>query len=61
MITPSVFFYSLLVDRQKRRNEVLANELLGKGRRASTPSNDLRKLGPGPGGSLASRIGVTKV
>lgn len=46
-------------DRQKKRNEELANQLLGKGRRSSTPSNGIRK--PGAGGSLASRIGVTKV
>ncbi|KAL8861491.1 MAG: hypothetical protein Q9178_002015, partial [Gyalolechia marmorata] len=45
-------------DRQKRRNEVLANELLGKGRRASTPTDGLRKSGSG--GGLASRIGITK-
>ncbi|KAL8790786.1 MAG: hypothetical protein Q9213_000410 [Squamulea squamosa] len=46
------------LDRQKRRNEELANELLGKGRRASTSTNGVRK--PGSGGSLASRIGITK-
>ncbi|KAL8640394.1 MAG: hypothetical protein Q9228_002681 [Teloschistes exilis] len=52
-------FDSLLqADRQKRRNEALANELLGKGRRSSTPNNGVRK--PGPGASLASRITGTK-
>ncbi|KAL8723747.1 MAG: hypothetical protein Q9225_000042 [Loekoesia sp. 1 TL-2023] len=49
----------LQADRQKKRNEELANQLLGKGRRSSTPSNGIRK--PGAGGSLASRISVTKV
>ncbi|KAL8692454.1 MAG: hypothetical protein Q9218_002522 [Villophora microphyllina] len=48
----------LQADRQKRRNETRANELLGKGRRSSTPSNGVRK--PGAGASLASRIGGTK-
>ncbi|KAL9027678.1 MAG: hypothetical protein Q9196_003833 [Gyalolechia fulgens] len=43
-------------DRQKRKNEQLANQLLGKGRRPSTPSNGIRK--PGGGGSLANRIGI---
>ncbi|KAL8813566.1 MAG: hypothetical protein Q9200_000175 [Gallowayella weberi] len=46
----------LQADRQKRRNEDLANVLLGKGRRASTPSNGIRK--PAAGGSLAGRIGA---
>ncbi|KAL4764830.1 uncharacterized protein BDW70DRAFT_128922 [Aspergillus foveolatus] len=47
--------------RQKKKNEELANQILGKNRRASAPGS-----GPGkaqnatPGGSLASRIGVTK-
>ncbi|KAL6238669.1 hypothetical protein BDW75DRAFT_200691 [Aspergillus navahoensis] len=47
--------------RQKKKNEELANQILGKNRRASAPGT-----GPGkaqnatPGGSLASRIGVTK-
>ncbi|KAL8951617.1 MAG: hypothetical protein Q9222_002417 [Ikaeria aurantiellina] len=47
----------LQADRQKRKNEALANALLGKGRRASTPSNGIRKSGPGA--SLASRIGAS--
>ncbi|KAL4975831.1 hypothetical protein BDW66DRAFT_136414 [Aspergillus desertorum] len=47
--------------RQKKKNEELANQILGKNRRASAPGS-----GPGKaqnatlGGSLASRIGVTK-
>ncbi|KAL8728346.1 MAG: hypothetical protein Q9166_005489 [cf. Caloplaca sp. 2 TL-2023] len=49
----------LRADRQKRKNEELANQLLGKGRRASTPSNGIRK--PAVRGNLASRIGVTNV
>ncbi|KAI4176283.1 MAG: hypothetical protein LQ343_001021 [Gyalolechia ehrenbergii] len=44
----------LQADRQKRKNEQLANQLLGNGRRSSTPSNGIRKSGAG--GSLASRI-----
>ena len=48
-------------DRQRRRNEALANEIFGKGRRASAPGPGVgnRKTPSGP--SLASRIGVAKV
>lgn len=49
----------MLVDRLRRKNEALAQEIFGKGRRASTPSNGNRKSGNGP--SLASRIGISKV
>lgn len=51
----------LRTDRQRRKNEALANEILGKGRRASAPGSGLgnRKQPSGP--SLASRIGVAKV
>jgi len=46
-------------DRLRRKNEALANEILGKGRRASTPATTgKRKQGTGP--SLASRVGITK-
>ena len=48
-----------MVDRLRRKNEALAQEIFGKGRRASTPSNGNRKAGSGP--TLASRIGVAKV
>jgi len=46
-------------DRQRRKNEALAQQIFGKNRRASTPSNGVRKPGTGP--SLASRVGITKV
>lgn len=46
-------------DRQRRKNEALANEIFGRGRRASIPSNGNRKLGLGS--SLASRVGIAKV
>ena len=49
-------------DRQRRRNEALANEIMGKDRRASTPGAGAnRRAMTGPGASLASRVGVTKV
>lgn len=44
----------LQADRQKRKHEQLANQLLGKGRRSSTPSNGVRKAGTA--GNLANRI-----
>lgn len=47
-----------LIGRKKRKAEELAQQILGKNRRSNTP------LGPkktAPGGSLASRVGVTKV
>ncbi|KAL1967050.1 hypothetical protein VTN77DRAFT_3574 [Rasamsonia byssochlamydoides] len=48
-------------DRQKRKNEALANEILVKNRRASAPGSGVgnRKQAAAPG-SLASRIGVAK-
>lgn len=49
----------IVEDRQRRKNEALAQEILGRTRRASTPSNGVRKPGSGP--SLASRIGISKV
>ncbi|MCJ1390500.1 hypothetical protein MMC18_003360 [Xylographa bjoerkii] len=47
-------------DRLRRKNEALANEIFGKGRRASTPATTGKRK-PGTGASLASRVGVTKV
>lgn len=46
-------------DRQRRKNEALAQQIFGKNRRASTPSDGVRKAGTGP--SLASRVGIVKV
>ncbi|KAL4889376.1 DUF185-domain-containing protein [Aspergillus ambiguus] len=48
-------------DRQKRKNEDLANKILGKNRRASAPgAGAANKAQNATSGSLASRIGVTK-
>lgn len=46
--------------RQKRRNEQLAQDIFGKNRRSSAPATGNIKKAP-LGGSLASRVGVTKV
>lgn len=47
--------------RQKKKNEELANQLLGKNRRASAPGAGVRKKPQNATpGSLASRIGVAK-
>ena len=48
-------------DRERRKNEALANEIFGRGRKSAQGANEPkgRKLGIGP--SLASRVGVTKV
>ena len=46
-------------DRQRRKNEALAQQIFGKNRKASTPSIGVRKPGTGP--SLASRVGIAKV
>jgi hypothetical protein len=49
-------------DRQKRKNEALANEILGKNRRASAPgAGVVSKKQTAASGSLASRIGIAKV
>ena len=48
-------------DRQKKKNEALASEIFGKGRRASAPSATLGARKSGVGGSLASRMGAKKV
>ncbi|OCL03804.1 hypothetical protein AOQ84DRAFT_381250 [Glonium stellatum] len=49
-------------DRKRRKNEALANEIFGKGRKASAPGagvpNIRKNTGSAP--SLASRMGVTK-
>ena len=45
-------------DRQRRKNEVLAQQIFGKNRRSNTPSNAARTPGSSP--SLASRVGITK-
>ena len=50
----------LLQGRQKRKNEQLAQDIFGKNRRQSAPAAGNTKKGP-IGGSLASRVGVTKV
>ena len=49
------------LDRQRRKNEALAQEIFGRGRRATGPgaAQGPRKLGTGP--SLASRVGIAKV
>jgi hypothetical protein len=46
--------------RQKRKNEQLAQDIFGKNRRQSAPAAGNTKKAP-IGGSLASRVGVTKV
>ncbi|KAI9872604.1 MAG: hypothetical protein M1830_001421 [Pleopsidium flavum] len=47
-------------DRQRRKNEALANEIFGKGRRASAPGSGIRNRKAPSGPSLASRIGIAK-
>ncbi|KAE8316869.1 S-adenosyl-L-methionine-dependent methyltransferase [Aspergillus transmontanensis] len=47
-------------DRQKRKNEELANSILGKNRRSSAPGAGNNKAQNATQGSLASRIGVAK-
>ncbi|MCJ1321904.1 hypothetical protein MMC15_007249 [Xylographa vitiligo] len=46
-------------DRLRRKNEALANEIFGKGRRASTPATTGKRKPGIP--SLASRVGITKL
>lgn len=54
---------SQLAGRERKKNEALAAKVFGKGRRNSAPgavaSGGRGK--PGPGQSLASRVGVQKV
>jgi len=47
-------------DRQRRKNEALAQEIFSKGRRSSAPGAGMINRKPGTGPSLASRVGVTK-
>jgi len=46
-------------DRQRRKNEALANEIFSKNRRQSAPAGGA-KIKHGTGPSLASRVGVAK-
>lgn len=46
-------------DRQRKKNEALASEIFGRGRKNVLSHNGSRKIGSGP--SLASRVGITKV
>ncbi|MCJ1370946.1 hypothetical protein MMC20_002160 [Loxospora ochrophaea] len=59
--TETVSFDAIIqADRQRRKNEELANQILGKGPKARTqPTAVKRKAGSGP--SLASRVGIAKV
>jgi hypothetical protein len=50
-----------VVDRQRRKNEALAQEIFSKGRRSSAPGAGVIHRKPGTGPSLASRVGVAKV
>ncbi|KAG9900491.1 hypothetical protein KCU94_g8476, partial [Aureobasidium melanogenum] len=60
---PTLSFDDMIkADRQKRKAENLAQEIFGKSRRQSAPqnnSNNKRSQTP-VGGSLASRVGITK-
>lgn len=47
------------LDRTRRKNEALAEDIFSRGRRQSAPGTTLRKPGTGP--SLASRVGISKV
>ena len=47
-------------DRKKRKNQELAEKLLGSGRRSSAPNITVNRRNAGPS-SLASRVGVSKV
>ncbi|KAL4880744.1 hypothetical protein BJY04DRAFT_190739 [Aspergillus karnatakaensis] len=59
--TQAVSFNEIIqASRQKKKNEELANKLLGKNRRASAPGSGVGKAQNATPGSLASRIGVTK-
>jgi hypothetical protein len=51
----------LPLDRQRRKNEALAQEIFGRGRRASGPAAGQGPRKPGTGPSLASRVGIAKV
>ena len=47
------------LDRLRRKNEELANEIFGRGRKEKSSGNGMRSFGSGP--SLASRVGIAKV
>ena len=51
-------FTNALADRQRRKTQALATEILGKNRRQSAPGGGNKS---GPGGPLASRVGIAKV
>ncbi|KAL2028511.1 hypothetical protein VTO58DRAFT_109541 [Aureobasidium pullulans] len=59
---PTVSFDEMIkADRQKRKAENLAQEIFGKNRRQSAPQNNNNKKQQSQlGGSLASRVGITK-
>ena len=48
-------------DRQRRKNEALAQEIFSKGRRSNAPGAGVSNRKPGTGPSLASRVGISKV
>jgi hypothetical protein len=56
-----VLVADVLTDRQRRKNEALAEEIFSKGRRQSAPGAGVSNRKPGTGPSLASRVGVAKV
>lgn len=47
--------------REKKKNEALANEIFGRGRRKSAPGGALGNRKANSAASLASRVGVVKV
>ncbi|KAK7538265.1 uncharacterized protein J3D65DRAFT_694440 [Phyllosticta citribraziliensis] len=47
--------------RERKKDEALANQILGSGRRKSAPTGPSNRKASGTAGSLASRVGVTKV
>ncbi len=49
------------LDRERRQNQDLAQQIFSKDRRASGPGGGPGQRKPGSGPSLASRVGVTKV
>ncbi|KAI9805537.1 MAG: hypothetical protein M1825_000788 [Sarcosagium campestre] len=60
--TPTVSFNDVVqAGREKKKNELLAEKIFGKGRRASAPGPGIAgRKAPPTGPSLASRMGVTK-
>ncbi|KAK8231552.1 hypothetical protein HDK77DRAFT_65679 [Phyllosticta capitalensis] len=57
----SVSFDSIIKrSRERKKDEQLANQILGSGRRKSAPTGPSNRKNSGPGGSLASRVGITK-